>query len=56
VSPTASTAAASSIANGLSPKWAPGAQIEFLTADPALIASLHLWEAAQVKDHGKHAK
>lgn len=33
-----------------------GAQIEFLTADPALIASLHLWGAAQVKDHGRHAK
>jgi len=33
-----------------------GAQIAFTTADPALIAALHRWFAAQVSDHGHDAR
>lgn len=32
-----------------------GAQIQYTTKDPALIAALHQWFAAQVSDHGHHA-
>jgi hypothetical protein len=32
-----------------------GAQIQYTTQDPALIAALHQWFAAQRSDHGHHA-
>lgn len=32
-----------------------GASIHFVTQDPHLVAALHEWFAAQVKDHGAHA-
>jgi hypothetical protein len=32
-----------------------GASIRYRTSDPALIAALHRWFAAQVHDHGAHA-
>lgn len=32
-----------------------GASIRFKTSDPKLIAAVHAWFAAQVKDHGEHA-
>lgn len=32
-----------------------GASITYKTSDPALIAAIHHWFAAQVKDHGAHA-
>lgn len=32
-----------------------GASIRYKTADPHLVAALHTWFAAQVKDHGAHA-
>jgi hypothetical protein len=32
-----------------------GAQIQYTTPDPALIAALHQWFAAQLSDHGHHA-
>jgi hypothetical protein len=32
-----------------------GAQIQYTTKDPALIAALHQWFAAQLSDHGHHA-
>lgn len=32
-----------------------GARISYKTSDPAMIAALHEWFAAQVKDHGAHA-
>ena len=34
---------------------ADGASIRFKTSDPAMIAAIHEWFAAQVKDHGAHA-
>jgi hypothetical protein len=34
---------------------ANGAQITYATPEPALIAALHDWFAAQVSDHGAHA-
>ena len=33
-----------------------GAQIEYETSDPALVAALHDWFNAQVSDHGDHAQ
>jgi hypothetical protein len=30
-------------------------QIQYITQDPALIAALHQWFAAQRSDHGHHA-
>jgi hypothetical protein len=32
-----------------------GAQIQYTTKNPALIAALHQWFAAQLSDHGHHA-
>ncbi|MGI9022097.1 MAG: aspartate carbamoyltransferase [Acidimicrobiales bacterium] len=32
-----------------------GAELRFLTADPALVDALHQWGEAQVADHGSHA-
>jgi len=32
-----------------------GAQIQYTTKNPALIAALHQWMAAQLSDHGHHA-
>ena len=32
-----------------------GASIRFKTSDPTMIAAIHQWFAAQVKDHGAHA-
>jgi hypothetical protein len=32
-----------------------GAQMQYTTKDPALIAALHQWFAAQRSDHGHHA-
>jgi hypothetical protein len=32
-----------------------GAQIQYTTKDPALIAALHQWFTAQLADHGHHA-
>jgi hypothetical protein len=32
-----------------------GASIRYKTSDPQLIAAVHEWFAAQVKDHGAHA-
>lgn len=32
-----------------------GAQMQYTTKDPALIAALHQWFAAQLSDHGHHA-
>jgi hypothetical protein len=32
-----------------------GASIRYKTSDPAMIAAIHEWFAAQVKDHGAHA-
>lgn len=32
-----------------------GAQIVFYTKDPKLVAAIHQWFSAQVKDHGSHA-
>lgn len=32
-----------------------GAQIEYATRDPALIAALHRWFDAQLSDHARHA-
>lgn len=32
-----------------------GASIRYKTVDPAMIAAIHEWFAAQVKDHGAHA-
>ena len=32
-----------------------GAQIRYTTGDPAIIAALHAWFAAQLSDHGGHA-
>jgi hypothetical protein len=32
-----------------------GAQIRYTTSDPAMIAALHDWFAAQLSDHGGHA-
>lgn len=34
---------------------ANGAQITYKTSDPTLIAAIHEWFAAQVRDHGAHA-
>lgn len=33
-----------------------GAIIRYKTSDPGLIAAIHKWFAAQVKDHGAHAR
>ena len=33
-----------------------GARITFSTTDPALVAALERWGAAQVADHGSHAR
>ncbi len=33
-----------------------GAQIEYETKDPALVAALHNWFDAQLSDHGDHAE
>ena len=32
-----------------------GAQIRYTTSDPAMVAALHAWFAAQLSDHGGHA-
>ena len=32
-----------------------GASIRYATADPTLIAAIHRWFAAQIRDHGAHA-
>lgn len=32
-----------------------GAAISYTTADPSLIAAIHAWFNAQVRDHGAHA-
>ena len=32
-----------------------GGRIGYATGDPALVAALHAWFEAQVKDHGRHA-
>ena len=32
-----------------------GASIRYKSADPRIIAALHVWFAAQVRDHGAHA-
>jgi hypothetical protein len=32
-----------------------GASIRYKTSDPQLVAAVHEWFAAQVKDHGAHA-
>ncbi len=32
-----------------------GAQIEYVTDDPALVSALHRWFEAQLSDHGEHA-
>jgi len=32
-----------------------GGEIRYRTANPALVAALHLWFGAQVSDHGRHA-
>jgi hypothetical protein len=32
-----------------------GAQIRYMTSDPAMVAALHAWFAAQLSDHGDHA-
>jgi len=32
-----------------------GALIRFRSTDPALVAALHAWGAAQTSDHGSHA-
>jgi hypothetical protein len=32
-----------------------GAQIRYLTADPALVSAIHQWFLAQTSDHGAHA-
>ena len=32
-----------------------GASIRYKTSDPTMIAAIHQWFAAQVKDHGAHA-
>ena len=32
-----------------------GASITYASSDPALVAAIHAWFAAQVKDHGAHA-
>jgi hypothetical protein len=32
-----------------------GARIAYSSTDPAVIAALHRWFAAQVRDHGSHA-
>lgn len=34
---------------------ANGAAISYKTSDPKLIAAIHKWFAAQIKDHGAHA-
>ena len=34
---------------------AEGAAIRYKTSDPTLVAALHDWFTAQVKDHGPHA-
>ncbi|MFC6022542.1 hypothetical protein ACFP2T_41100 [Plantactinospora solaniradicis] len=33
-----------------------GAQLDYLTAEPALLSALHAWFDAQVSDHGRHAE
>jgi len=47
-------AGASRVAVGFSDA-ANGASITYKTSDPKLIAAIHEWFAAQVKDHGAHA-
>lgn len=32
-----------------------GAQIRYMTSDPAMVAAIHAWFAAQLDDHGGHA-
>ena len=32
-----------------------GAQLRYTTEEPALVAALHQWFAAQTSDHGRHA-
>jgi len=33
-----------------------GAQVDYLTTEPALLRALHAWFDAQVSDHGRHAE
>lgn len=39
----------------LSEELPDGARLRFTTQDPALVAALHRWFAAQVHDHGDEA-